>query len=259
MERGKATSFAPLIDFLGGFIDLTRSDVLDLGCGSGGISAALSQHCRQLTSADIKQSNVATALKKATVPTFGCQLDASTLPFRDDSFDLVVVNGVLEWVPDAHDGDPRKVQVDTLREIRRVLRPDGVLYIGIEPRFYAKYLIGLTDHSGLRFSSPLPRALAHRYSRLLRGRRYGNYLYTIGGYRRLLREAGFEDVVPAAALPSYKVPQEIVPLDEFDRIRRAIPSVDEPRWRRIVRRVLATNKRLFELSGSELALVASTN
>jgi ubiquinone/menaquinone biosynthesis C-methylase UbiE len=52
------------------------------------------------------------------VPTQG---DATALPYEDDAVDAVVLNAVLGEIPDP---------VAALREIRRVLRPDGRLLVG---------------------------------------------------------------------------------------------------------------------------------
>jgi ubiquinone/menaquinone biosynthesis C-methylase UbiE len=52
------------------------------------------------------------------VPTRG---DATDLPYEDDSMDAVVLTAVLGEIPDAG---------AALREIRRVLRPDGRLVVG---------------------------------------------------------------------------------------------------------------------------------
>lgn len=258
MKRSEANTFDPLVDHIADRMDLSFAHVLDLGCGSGGISEAISRHCEDLTSTDITRESVRKALEKTGPGTAGCQLDAKSLPFVDDTFDLVILNGVLEWVPDAHTGDPRDVQVETLREINRVLKPSAMLYMGIEARFYAKYLAGMRDHSGLRFAAPLPRPIANLYSKAVRDRPYRNYLYTIRGYRKLLSEGGFTDVEPASALPSYKWPQRIVSFDEFDEMDEAIDSIDEPGWRRTIRKVLSVHPALFGLFGTEFVFTART-
>src|SRR5690348_11680038 len=50
----------------------------------------------------------------------GVRADGARLPFRSGSFDYVVATAVLEHVP-----HPQRV----VREIHRVLRPQGVLYV----------------------------------------------------------------------------------------------------------------------------------
>lgn len=256
MKRAEAGTFDPLIEHLSDRMDLAGATVLDLGCGSGGISQAVSRHCEELVSTDISHDSVMKSLQKAEPPVSGCRLDATSLPFADKVFDLVIINGVLEWVPDAHEADPQYIQVATLREINRVLKPGSLLYLGIESRFYAKYLAGMRDHSGLRFAAPIPRTLANLYSKAVRGQPYRNYLYTLGGYRKLLTEGGFTTIEPASALPSYKWPQRIVSFDEFETIGDTIATIDEPRWQRTIRRLLAVHPSLYGLFGTEFVFTA---
>src|SRR5207302_3160318 len=90
--------------------------------------------------------------------------DSLRLPFRDNFFDLVCFNGVLEWVACSIPGDPRWVQRELLREVRRVLKPSGQLYVGIENRFALDYFRGSRDeHVQLPYVTLLPRALANLY------------------------------------------------------------------------------------------------
>src|SRR4030065_2206102 len=72
------------------------------------------------------------------------------LPFPDNSFDLVVANGVLEWLGlSDYSRNPRQVQQEFLKEARRVLKPGGCLYVGTENRFGISFFAGARDHSGL--------------------------------------------------------------------------------------------------------------
>lgn len=257
VARSASGTHAALVEHIDERVPLSSSTVLDLGCGTGGIAGAVSERCEAIVVSDIEQESVRAGLAKTgETAVGGCRLHAGELPFRDDRFDVVIMNGVLEWVPDARDDDPRVQQVRTLAEARRVLAPEGMLYLGIETRYYAPYVAGITDHSGLPWAAILPRPLADAYSQAVRGRQYANYLYTVPGYRRLLREAGFERVEAASALPSYKRPQRIVPLDRMDEIRAALDEVDEPGWRSAIRRLLARDERAYELFGTEVVLTA---
>jgi len=130
------------------------------------------------------------------------------LPFPSAYFDLVTANGVLEWAgtedPSRH---PRQVQLAFLREIKRVLKPTGCLYIGIENRLGVQFLLGARDHSGLPYTSVVPRRIAdlavkvlgktggaHQANRWSREEQnsYRTYTYTGPGYEKLLREAGYQ-------------------------------------------------------------------
>lgn len=256
-RRAVPENWDVLVDYVEDRIDLADAHVLDVGCGTGGITEALSEHCRAITTCDINPAAVERGLgKSACADTTGCQVDAASLPFEADTFDIAIVNGVLEWVPEASDDNPKVRQLTALRELARVLRSGGLLYLGIETRFYAPYLAGLPDHSDLRFAAVMPRPLANLYSKVVRDREYRNYLYSVTGYRRLLRATGYGDIEPAAALPTYKLPQAIIPFDRMDEIRRAIPEIDEPKWRKPIRRLLAVDRRLFELFGTEVVITA---
>ncbi len=154
------------------------------------------------------------------------QADACAPPFPPESFDLVVMTGMLEWlaVMDTS-GDPREVQLSALSKTHRVLKPGGRLYIGVENRYGYSLFLGARDHSGLRFTSLMPRHLADWWVRVRRpdgfstqwrtgasGSAYRTYTYSHGGYRRLLQEAGFSHVDVYVPMPSYVHPHCIFPI-----------------------------------------------
>jgi SAM-dependent methyltransferase len=137
------------------------------------------------------------------------------LPFEPESFDLVVMNGVLEWVAEGMEGDPQELQEAALRNALALLKPGGKLYLGIQNRIYPGYFIGYPDpHSGIPFVTVLPRTLAHWYARKKGCKSgYRNYLYSSRGYRTLLRKVGYADSDIYVALPSYNDPRFLIPLD----------------------------------------------
>ena len=45
----------------------------------------------------------------------------------------------------------------TISEMRRVLKPGGSIYVGIENRYAYGYFMGAQDHNRLRYTSILPR------------------------------------------------------------------------------------------------------
>jgi SAM-dependent methyltransferase len=135
------------------------------------------------------------------------------VPFAEQSFDLIVFNGVIEWLPQAQPSkSPWRVQVAALGKAFQLLRPGGHVYIGIENRWCYEYFLGAKDpHVGLRWVTILPRPVANRVMRMAKGVRYHAYLYGSRGYRRLLRDAGFSTQV-FVAKESYNKPEAIVPL-----------------------------------------------
>lgn len=96
-------------------------DVLDVACGTGYGSEILSSaEAASVTAVDVSKSAVAATSarlgEKATV----LMGDIRDLPLPDDSFDLVVCWETIEHI---EDGDR------ALAEIKRVLRPEGVLLV----------------------------------------------------------------------------------------------------------------------------------
>jgi ubiquinone/menaquinone biosynthesis C-methylase UbiE len=82
-----------------------------------------------------------------SVETVAC--DASSLPFEDDSFDLVFGHAVLHHLPDL---------AGAFREFRRVLRPAGMVAFCGEPSHYGDRLSNVPKRGALAVA-PLWRAL----------------------------------------------------------------------------------------------------
>ncbi len=99
--------------------------ILDLGCGTGEIAAALDQRGYHVTACDVAENMLAIARRShpgAAVEWTGLAPDWDTLPFADRSFDAVVASSVFEYLDDV----PR-----VATELSRVLRPEGVLLLSV--------------------------------------------------------------------------------------------------------------------------------
>ena len=117
--------------------------------------------------------------------------DTRVLPFPDASFDLVLVNAVLEHIP-----QPRAAWI---RELWRVLRPGGHLLVNETPN---KYLPRDVHTTGLMWVPWLPREAARRYA-VLRGRYRADGDWESSGWRGL----GFYEMVRALPTPYELVPE----------------------------------------------------
>jgi SAM-dependent methyltransferase len=204
-------------------VPLTKdSVVMDLGSGWGANAVALSEVCGRVYAVDAtwervrflnirkKQQNIDNLF-----PVHGG--DRLMFPFPDDYFDLISMVGVLEWIGTWYsDLKPRDAQLKALRMINKLLRRGGCLYIGIENRFGYNYLMGGRDHNRLRFVSLLPRFLSNIISKKFAGEPYTTYQYSMYGYKRMLREAGFSEMQFYAPLPQYRSPIYYIPLDNVN-------------------------------------------
>ena len=116
------------------------SVALDIGSGYGAITHALSYLVGQVYSLEAIPERVEfTRLRLSQERIQNVhQIQATALdpPFCDESFDLIVVNGVLEWVGEwDQNRGAREVQLRFLRKLAQLLKRSGVLVIGIENRF----------------------------------------------------------------------------------------------------------------------------
>jgi SAM-dependent methyltransferase len=130
---------------------LEGKTVLELGCGGGvdtilaslqpvrqvvGVDTRLNlfsesakgNRVRRLLSEVLKQVGSETDIERALtqLPVRFETLDATGLPFPDDSFDVIVSNSTLEHLIPLE---------DALRQMRRVLRPGGLMYHSVDPFF----------------------------------------------------------------------------------------------------------------------------
>lgn len=95
--------------------------VLDLGCGTGYFSAILRERGAQVVCADLSYAMLAQAQQRCGDEGISYQLaDAEQLPFAAACFDMVFSSLALQWCEDF---------AQPLREIRRVLKPQGQAFI----------------------------------------------------------------------------------------------------------------------------------
>ena len=102
----------------------TEAKVLELGCGSGALWSACPERIPagwSITLSDFSSGMLDSAWRKLVTLGRGFkfeQIDAQTIPYPDETFDLVIANHMLYHVPD---------RAKALAEIRRVLKPGGHL------------------------------------------------------------------------------------------------------------------------------------
>lgn len=221
-----------------------KSVVLDIGAGMGRSAIPLARVARKVVAFD--QSVLRMRFLKRLAEKNGLRNmemfvgDIFDLPLRPSSFDLIAMNGILEWVGKADKfSNPRAAQIACLRICRDLLKPGGCLYVGIENRFAFSYLRGL-DHSGLRYTSYLPRKFANFYTKMRVGKKYDTYTYTKKGYEKLFREAGFESMNFYLVYPGYNKPKISIPYNNLSILRFVVQSLmPSTGWRRRLVRIIA--------------------
>jgi LSD1 subclass zinc finger protein len=192
------------------------SRVLDIGAGLGTHAHALAKHYREVIAVEpvleavrfMRQRFMEEQLSNAGI----VRSSIWKLPFAPESFDVVVLNGVLERVAEGQDGDPAELQRSALEQAARMLRPGGYLSLGVENRFVPGYFTGRPDpRCGLPFVTVLPRRIANWYAKKCGQEGYRSYLYSSRGYQRLLLRAGFSQVELYIASPNHNHPRYLIP------------------------------------------------
>lgn len=182
------------------------STVLDVPSGLGALTHALALNYHHVVSVEpvadmvrfVKLRLEQEALENVDL----IQTTVADLPFSTDTFDLIVLNGVLEWVPEwRSSGTAREAQIAVLSDLRRLLKPRGVLLIGSENRLgYTSFLRRKARPrlQSIRRTCSWVDALYRRlekpgfYRSLTDATRDdGPYLHSQNGYVELLRQAGF--------------------------------------------------------------------
>jgi ubiquinone/menaquinone biosynthesis C-methylase UbiE len=107
-----------------------RGRVLDVGCGPAVMEAELLERGFEVAGVDVSEEMI--RLGKARLAEHPLQArchlrtgDAENLPYPHGFFDAVLAMGVLEYLPDYS---------AALAEMRRVLRPGGVLMLAVPSR-----------------------------------------------------------------------------------------------------------------------------
>jgi SAM-dependent methyltransferase len=137
---GRRKIFLAVLDqALGG----RKERALDFGCGTGAFLPYLERY-GDVSAVDVDESAVAFCHQRGRSEVLHVRA-GSPLPFEDETFDLVTTLDVIEHIDD---------DVTALRELRRVLRPGGVLLVAV-PAFM--FLWGDQDeisHHYRRYRAP---------------------------------------------------------------------------------------------------------
>jgi len=197
-EVGQRQVRLKLIKALGGQKGRSFGDALEIGSGTGYFSLNLVQLgvIERLTATDIspgmldRLSATAEALGLEDVATV--VTEAETLPFEDESFDLVFGHAVLHHIPDLD---------KAFAEFRRVLRTGGMIAFAGEPSRYGDTLAALPKRAGLALAPIWRRAVGARERGIAEYEQSEGHslegevdvhAFAPADLRRLLRDAGFE-------------------------------------------------------------------
>ena len=190
---------AKLVKALGGGEVGRFDDALEIGSGTGYFSLNLMQQglIGRLTATDISPGMLtqlaSTAGELGLDDVTTVVTEAETLPFADQSFDLVLGHAVLHHIPDLD---------RAFAEFKRVLRPGGSIVFAGEPSRYGDRLAAVPKRTGV-FVAPAWRRVVGARERAVAeaDQSEGHSLegevdvhaFAPADLRRLLERAGFDD------------------------------------------------------------------
>jgi len=180
VERGQAA-----LEEVRQHTDIGGKLILDVGCGTGGISVAFAKEGGRvigINSGGTKPLTMRLRLararardEKADVAFICC--DAQRLPFRDGAFDVIICNDVIEHVHRPN---------ELASEVSKALKPEGTLYLTAPNRF-SPTNIYKDSHYGLFGVALLPRWLARTYITRIKRREKNYSVSHIPTYRSLVK------------------------------------------------------------------------
>jgi ubiquinone/menaquinone biosynthesis C-methylase UbiE len=198
-EVGQDQVRGKLVKALGGAAGETFAEALEIGSGTGYFSLNLMQQgtIGALTATDISpgmlEQLAATAESLGLESVTTVVTEAETLPFDDESFDLVLGHAVLHHIPDLD---------RAFAEFKRVLRPGGRIVFAGEPSRYGDRLAALPKRTGVLVAPVWRRAVgaeeravaeaAQSEGHSLEGE-VDVHAFAPADLRRLLERAEFDD------------------------------------------------------------------
>jgi 2-polyprenyl-3-methyl-5-hydroxy-6-metoxy-1,4-benzoquinol methylase len=182
--------------------------VLDAGCGGGGMPLSLAEETDSVVGVDLVNrfgdAGVRLAREKGLTNLRFVRADGTALPFQGETFDLVLSHAVIEHVADA----PRY-----LRECRRVMKPDGRMYLSTAP--YRSFA-----------GAHLPRLKVPLPLHLLVGRRlaFATFRFLASRATWTLREPADENSFIKAAQRRERKEDDLLEKVRVGRLRRQIDA-----------------------------------
>ena len=153
--------------------------LLDLGCGSGYLTRYFLKLGIPAIGVDISRRGIKFAKKKIAPSGSFILADGVKLPFREEYFNTIILNDVLEHVP-------YNLANSILNEVKRTLKVDGKLYISVANRHQIR-----EPHTLFPFLTWFPKPCWNAIYKLTKkGPIYNCYPYTIRKLKKLCSEAG---------------------------------------------------------------------
>lgn len=132
-DKTRRKPWSICIDFI---LELPEDSILvDLGCGNGRHLIPCAEHCRKAVGLDISR-NLLGIIQNKIIGIDNIELihgDLIYLPFKDNSFDAIL------YIASLHSIEGRLNRVRSLREVKRILKKNGIGLISVWSRWQERF------------------------------------------------------------------------------------------------------------------------
>jgi hypothetical protein len=212
-----------------------KETVIDFGCMWGALSIPIAKQVKKIIAIDQTYESILFTQKRAIEEKLSNIVFLNTnirdIKFPRSSYDVAVVNGVLEWLPEYNSvelksyfklkdsnnkyKDPRIIQKEFLENIYQGLVKKGKLFLAIENRYDYKMFLGSKDrHADSYFTTIFPYKISNFLYKIFKGKNYRTTIYSFNELKALLKSCGFYSVELYACWPHYHFPEYIIPYNE---------------------------------------------
>lgn len=127
LQQKLCNNYVAMLEEFAGYLKVSGKRILDVGCSTAACAREIvDMKNNSYVGVDIEPQYIETASRRSPLGKF-LTLDARSLPFESESFDVVLFCGVWHHMDDA-------LVKDCLREVKRVLTKSGVVLVA-EPVF----------------------------------------------------------------------------------------------------------------------------
>jgi 16S rRNA A1518/A1519 N6-dimethyltransferase RsmA/KsgA/DIM1 with predicted DNA glycosylase/AP lyase activity len=212
-----------------------KETVIDFGCMWGALSIPIAKQVKKVIAIDQTYESILFTQKRAIEEKLSNIVFLNTnirdIKFPSSSYDVAVVNGVLEWLPEYNSvelksyfklkdsnnkyKDPKVIQKEFLENIFQGLVKKGKLFLAIENRYDYKMFLGSKDrHADSYFTTIFPYKISNFLYKIFKGKNYRTTIYSFNELKGLLKSCGFYSVELYACWPHYHFPEYIIPYNE---------------------------------------------
>lgn len=196
----------------------THSNILEIGSGGGLISLSLAKSVRSVYSLEKVLEHAKYAKLRADQEGIKNLFVASggrdcVLPYRNKSFDIVIMNGVFEWLGfESNFENVRNIRKAMLAEVHRVLKDEGTLYLTTLNKLSIELNFSKNIHNNnIMGAFLLPDGIRNWLAQKKNnGKQYLSGLQTLSSYTRMFREIELYVKDIWVPIPNFRYPGEFI-------------------------------------------------